>query len=291
MRPQPPPRRPRRSRSAPLPVPDELSLVWGLLYDLACAPVWAVRLVLGTARLSDGLRPLVRIAHFASAARATALLIALNLLVFLAENLAQQAGVTRAQFLHWFALTPADVRSGNTLPIVLHVFAHASPAHLVGNLIPLLVFGRVVERHLGPARVLVVYAAAALLSTALSLGVQVATGHVLPTLGASGAVAGLLALGVLFEPLAITFEALVPLPLCVLGWVAIAADLTGLFAGPGAGGGAGGEIDHPAHLGGYLTASLFYFALDEAQRQRARTGLLLNALTAAVLVAMRIAWR
>jgi len=288
------PRRAPRAQAANAAVPSEPALLWGLLGDLLRLPLWLLWLLLGRATLRDGLRPLARLAGFATAARMTATLIVLNLGVFTAEVLARAHGLSDAEILRRFALHPHDLSQGNWLPLLLHVFAHGSAAHLLGNMLALFVFGRVVERHLGPGRVLAAYALAAFVSTQVSLSAQLLwpslSGGPVPTLGASGAVAGLVALGVLLQPLSITFEALVPLPLFAVGWLAMAADVLSLWraaAGPAsrslahaAGHGAG--IDHPAHLGGYLSACLFYFLLDRRQKARARTGLVINIVSAAL---------
>mgnify|MGYP000137272115 CR=1 FL=1 len=114
------------------------------------------------------------------------------------------------------------------------------------------------------------YLAAATVSTGLSLCAQVVLHRSVPTLGASGAITGLVALAMLLEPLALTFEALLPMPVVLLGWVALLADLSGVAAG-----GRRDGIDHFAHLGGYLSGLLAYpflGALGEAVQRRARAG-------------------
>lgn len=275
-----------RRRAAPAAgrprVDSEPALLWGLLTDLVQAPGWLFGLALGRARLSDGLRPLLRLYRFALAARMTALLITLVLAVFLVELALQQAGVPRSRWLAWFTLSPDGLRRGEYAPLVLHIFSHAGLGHLLGNVAALFVFGRVVERHLGPWRLLGAFGVSAACATGLSLLVQGLAGRSMPTLGASGAVAGLVALGLLLEPLAITFEALIPMPLFALGWLTIAADLLALWGGAAAD--PEDRIDHPAHLGGYLSVLLYYEALHKAQRQRARVGLLINVATLIGLV-------
>lgn len=268
-------------------IPGEPALLWGLLYDAACAPLWLVGLLVGKTRLEDGLRPLLRLYRFALASRMTVLLIALVLAVFLAEIATERTGLGRARWLALFTLSPDGLRRGQYAPLLLHVFSHAGLGHLLGNVAALFVFGRVVERHLGPWRLLGAFLVSAACATSFSLLAQGLAGRSVPTLGASGAVAGLVALGVLLEPLAITFEALIPLPLFAAGWLAIAADLLALFRS-GAGGPAGVDrIDHPAHLGGYLSVLLFYQALHPDERRRAGVGLVINLVTLLGLLLVR----
>lgn len=277
---------PRRARNGGS-VPSEPALLWGLLYDAACAPLWLIGLLTGRTHLEDGLRPLMRLYRFALASRMTVLLISLVLAVFLAEIAAERASLGRTRWLALFALSPDGLRQGRYAPLLLHVFSHAGLGHLLGNVAALFVFGRVVERHLGPWRLLGAFVVSAACATGVSLLVQGLAGRSVPTLGASGAVAGLVALGVLLEPLAITFEALIPMPLFAVGWLAIAADLLALWRS-GMGGPDRPElIDHPAHLGGYLSVLLYFQVLQPGERRQARTGLLINLGTLLLLFVWR----
>lgn len=260
-------KRPQKSES-----PTELSLVWGLLYDLIRAPAFVVLLCLGKARWQSALLPLSRIGQFALSARATATLIVLNVLVFAVELVVQKTWSTE-RFLNTFAFSPHALWQGRALPLVLHVFAHASLPHLLSNMLALFVFGRVVEQLVGPLRLLFAYGVAALSATLISLLAQGLSGQYVPTLGASGAVAGLIALGVLLSPLTLTFEALFPMPLFLVGWLSMAADLLAVWDK------SSDAVDHPAHLGGYLSVVLIYRLLPGKLKAQARFGLLLNVLT------------
>ncbi len=265
-----PQRRTKRSRKSDS--PTELSLVWGLLYDLIRAPAFLLLLCLGKARWQSALLPLTRIGQFALSARATATLIVLNVLVFAVELFVQKSW-SSDRFLSTFAFSPQALWQGRVLPLVLHVFAHASLPHLLSNMLALFVFGRVVEQLVGPLRLLFAYGVAALSATLTSLLAQGLSGQYVPTLGASGAVAGLIALGVLLSPLTLTFEALFPMPLFLVGWLSMAADLLAVWDK------SRDAVDHPAHLGGYLSVVLIYRLLPGTLQAKARFGLLLNVLT------------
>ena len=267
-------------------IPTETSLLWGLLYDLVKTPRWLWRETLGKARPSDRPQPLERLLRFTLSARMTVVLICLNLLVFVIEAIAQQLGLKDAAFYAHFALSQDGLIRGEYLPLLTHVFAHGSLMHLAGNMLALFVFGRVVERHLGPWRLLACFILAAVVSTSLSLLAQGLGGRSVPTLGASGAVAGLLALGILLEPLTLTFEALLPLPLFLVGWLAIGTDFLAMWRGSSAASHIS-PIDHPAHLGGYLSVLLAYSLLSRRTQLRARAGLWINILT---LLLMAVAW-
>lgn len=290
---RPSPRRaaPAAPASAATPAPPalaEAALLLGLLRDLLRLPGALLREARRPRGRGDLLRPLrpplLRLYAFAAAARATAALLLLNILGFLCELGARAAGMGDSAFLRTFALRPSDLRAGRLLPLFTHLVSHAGWAHLLGNLLTLLVFGRAVEARLGPGRTLGAYFGAACVSTALSMAAQAALGQDVPTLGASGAVAGLVALGTLLSPFTLTFEALLPMPLCVVGWLAVAADLAGARRG-------GDGVDHFAHLGGYLSVLLCLLLMDRAQRRAARAGLLLNLATAAGAAALWLALR
>ena len=112
-------------------------------------------------------------------------LIALNLLVFLL-----QAGMDdRAAelFIYTFGLVPAHFSLINVLTAM---FVHAGLAHFAGNMLFLWIFGDNVEDRLGHGRFIAFYClcgfAAAFAQTALN------PDSVIPMVGASGAIAGVM---------------------------------------------------------------------------------------------------
>lgn len=74
--------------------------------------------------------------------------------------------------------------------LIVSMFLHGSLWHLLGNMLFLWVFGNNVEDRLGPLRYLVFYLAAGVLATAAHVAVQ--PGSVVPVIGASGAIAGVM---------------------------------------------------------------------------------------------------
>lgn len=82
-------------------------------------------------------------------------------------------------------------------------FGHASWAHLVGNMVFLLVFGRVVEGRLGIPRYLSLYLLSAVAASALQIVVTltfVPGDDHFPNIGASGAISGVIAAYVVALP-------------------------------------------------------------------------------------------
>lgn len=105
---------------------------------------------------------------------------------------------------------------GQAPRLIAHAFLHGGWAHLIGNLVFLVVFGDNVEDRLGHARFLAFYAAAAVvagLAHALA-----APASPLPLVGASGAISALLGAYVRFFPRRRVDAVVVPL---VLPWLVL----------------------------------------------------------------------
>jgi membrane associated rhomboid family serine protease len=81
------------------------------------------------------------------------------------------------------------------------MFLHAGWVHIGGNMLFLWVFGNNVEDKLRPARYLLFYLASGIVATAVQVGlIHSGTNDVLPNLGASGAIAGVLGAYLLMFP-------------------------------------------------------------------------------------------
>ena len=123
----------------------------------------------------------------------TLALIAVNTLCFLFEM--AQPPYLRNLFIEHYALIPDHLY----LPaFVTSMFLHGGWLHLIGNMWFLWVFGSHIEDTMGAGRFLVFY----LLSGIASAGVQFATsiGSPVPTIGASGAIAGVMGAFLILYP-------------------------------------------------------------------------------------------
>jgi membrane associated rhomboid family serine protease len=151
--------------------------------------------------------------------------------------------------------------AASQLPTVATVFtsmfSHAGLLHLGGNMLFLWIFGNNVEDSMGPVRFVVFYLLAGL--SALALQVAIHPDATVPTLGASGAIAGVLGGYILIYPRArvltliflIIFFTFIELPayLFLFIWFAQqavfgAVDLTNPTGG-------GGGVAYFAHVGGF----------------------------------------
>jgi rhomboid family protein len=115
----------------------------------------------------------------------TALLIAINVVVFLVE-----LAYGPAFILRW-SLVPAAVAAGRSwVTLLTAMFLHAGWLHIVGNMVFLWAFGPEIEDVMGRVRYLIFYLAGGLAAfTAQTLVDPTAT---VPTLGASGAIAAVM---------------------------------------------------------------------------------------------------
>jgi len=192
-------------------------------------------------------------------------LIALNVLVFLFELALEPH--SRSGFLFSFGMVPTNVTAGlhtgaylaGLLPIFTSMFLHASWLHIIFNMWGLWIFGDNVEDYLGHFRYLMFYLlsgiGASLLHVLFNLGSQV------PSVGASGAIAGVMGAYFLLFPSARVLT-VVPffflyftwLPAwLVLGYWFVAQFLSGAATSITTSRQAGGGIAFWAHVGGFLT--------------------------------------
>ena len=151
----------------------------------------------------------------------------------------------------WFALWPLD--SGRFMPwqVLSYAFLHGGMGHLFFNMLGLWMFGGELERVWGPRRYMQMLAASTLSAAAVQLLFTWAIGSGAPTVGASGAIFGLLlSFGMLF-PNRIIVPLIPPIPMKAKVFVAVFGGLELILGFSRTSG-----IAHFAHLGGMLGAWL-----------------------------------
>ena len=129
----------------------------------------------------------------------TLALIAINLAAFALE-LAQGGEVDA--FVRRWGLVPADLGGAEgqaaLVTLLTSTFLHAGWLHLMSNLLYLGVFGPPVERRVGPARFGLLYLVSAIAGSLAYLAAQPASQT--PAVGASGAIAGVIAAHLVLFP-------------------------------------------------------------------------------------------
>ncbi len=212
---------------------------------------------------------------------ATYFLIALNALVFLFELMLQPAA--RMQFLSQFGVVPAHLsgflhgQPGITveaafLPIFTSMFLHGSWLHIISNMWALWIFGDNIEDYLGPFRYLLFY----LVTGIAANGVQTLFNpdSAVPTIGASGAIAGVMGAYFLLYPsarvLTFLFVFFTWLPAwIVLGYWFLVQFVSGAATSISSAGQSSGGIAFWAHVGGFL-AGVALIKLSPKRPQRYR---------------------
>jgi len=210
--------------------------------------------------------------------------IAINVFVFL---VLQEAGAPEGlAFTYGWSAVPAEILSGEDLigrvpvpgggsfeltdspePVYLtllsSMFMHGGWLHLGGNMLFLWIFGDNVEHRVGPGTYLVFYVAAGVVASFAQILVD--TDSLIPTLGASGAISGVLgAYLVLFPGNRVTvfvFRFLTQVPAIVaIGLWAVLQFVNGLGQIAVSEETGGGGVAYMAHIGGFVAGVIAGFA-------------------------------
>jgi len=176
----------------------------------------------------------------------TQALIVINALVFLAESVLGSFITSSLalwppgpQFMPWQVLT--------------YAFVHAGLPHLLFNMFGVYMFGSDLERVWGSRRYLLYYLTCALSAAAAQMGVASLTAAQYPTVGASGALFGLLLAYAMVFPKRTIVPLIPPIPMrapvfvAIYGTLELVLGVTGTQAG----------VAHFAHLGGLAGGFLF----------------------------------
>jgi membrane associated rhomboid family serine protease len=117
-------------------------------------------------------------------------------------------------------------------------------------------------------KVLFVFLGSGIIANFVSHLISFMVGDIFSSLGASGAIAGLIIFAILFDPISFTRIFIFPVPIFVLGWFLISLDLIGL-SNPS-------QVNHFAHIGGYLALLLLFFFLEFKHRKKIMLGFVIN---------------
>lgn len=140
------------------------------------------------------------------------------------------------------------------LTILTAMFLHGSPLHLAGNMLFLWIFGDNVEEVLGTIRYLLAYLVCGVMGTLAQI--VAAPDSLIPTLGASGAIAGVMGAYIVWFPhnrvrvLFFNFLTEMPAFLVIGAWIVL--QILGGYGSIGRLGEIGG-VAYLAHLGGAAT--------------------------------------
>jgi membrane associated rhomboid family serine protease len=169
----------------------------------------------------------------------TFLLVAICVVVFILQNLFP--AITDE-----FVLVSKDVLSRPWI-LVTSIFLHGSPDHLIYNMFALALFGSVLENVVGSRKFLIIFYATGIVASIGSVFFYEAS------LGASGAIMGIIGTLAILRPRMMIFTFGVPMPMIVAAGVWTLIDLAGMFYPS--------NVANAAHLFGLVSGVIIGLAL------------------------------
>jgi len=188
-------------------------------------------------------------------------LIIINVLVFLTQMMFDRQYLITPRIGLW----PIGYPYFKPYQIVTHMFTHGSITHIFFNMFSLWLFGRVLENVWGGKRFLFFYLVSGLGAAAFHLLIQHLTGSGSLTVGASGAIMGVIVAFAYLFPNTELFLLFIPFPIKAK-WLAIAYVAIDLFSGIA--NAEGDNVAHFAHLGGAITGFILVLIWNKSNRQR-----------------------
>lgn len=167
-----------------------------------------------------------------------------------------------------YGLSLKAIVQGKWWVLITSIFLHASPEHLALNLLALFFFGNAVEEKLGARKMLAIFFLSAFGGevVVLSLSFLGFQSAVIPTIGASGGIFGLMGAAMLVKPFEfIIYPYLIPLPIFIIAILYTVSNLS-LFIYHIATG-AETDISYASHLGGVLVG--LYIGFKESKDKKA----------------------
>lgn len=195
-------------------------------------------------------------------------IIGMNIVVFIGELLLDGMG-----YLDWFyyefAVIPASIMEGERLyTLFTSMFMHSGVFHILFNMLYLYIFGNNIEDSMGSGRFFIFYFLCGLIATAAHIYTDPQSP--IPTLGASGAIAGVLGAYMVLFPRERVDALLgyvylrVPAIVVLLTWFILQ-----LFSGILSLGQMGeGGIAFFAHIGGFIAGAILIFIFRKRKKDQ-----------------------
>ncbi len=203
-------------------------------------------------------------------------LIGLNVLVFLWEV---GQGPRLDEVFRAYGVVPAVFVASSGLerwvPVFTSMFLHGGVWHLVSNMLALWIFGDNVEDRMGHFRYLLFYLLCGVAASLVHIYTDPAS--TIPSVGASGAISGVLAAYLVMYPMAYVYT-LIPLffwveivavpALLYLGLWFLSQLVNGLFALSATSLQSGGGIAWWAHIGGFMAGLVLVWIFRRREERR-----------------------
>lgn len=247
-------------------IESESKFIWKFILNILLTPVILIMVLFGKKNFKEFFKPFNDLFKFIIEPKFTITIIIITMIV---------------SFYGWLFLSddvfsmlinyPSDILNYNRwFSLISSGFLHANIWHLLSNMLGLFIFGRVVEKYFGFWKTSIIFFIALLISSIGDSIIGLISGSTGGSLGISGALMGLVAAAMLVDPLYITYELLIPLPIMVVGWITIYTDITGILSVTADG------VAHFAHLFGYLSITIILFTFSKEDKSVMKKGLMIN---------------
>ncbi len=211
-------------------------------------------------------------------------LIGLCFLVYILEVYVNMSYGTRVleNVLNDLGFSLSNLSQGRVWVFITSIFLHASPEHLILNMIALFFFGKVVEIELGKKKFLMIFFLSSILG---DLGITLMTllgygSMTVATVGMSGAIFGLLGTAMLVKPFEFVFYPyLIPIPLVLVALIYTVFNVAAFILVLS--GGLTSNISYISHIGG-LAGGMFFGFKEEGRKK----GFMVLLLILLILVAI-----
>ena len=139
---------------------------------------------------------------------------------------------------------------------VTSIFLHADITHIIYNMIALALFGSILEKIIGGKKFLLVFFLSGIIANVIAVNFYSSS------LGASGAIYGVLGTLLIIRPFMIVFAFGLPMPMIVAGLIWVGGDLVGLFIPS--------NVGHIAHISGMMVGIIMGFIYRNRFREEKR---------------------
>lgn len=246
-------------------IESETKFIWKFFLHILLTPITLIQVIARKKEFKALFQPFFDIIGFILQPKFSITIIIINILIFFWSAFWSEG------LLHSLINYPYDLLSFRWHTLITAGFLHANWAHLTGNMIGILIFGRIVERKFGIGKTALIYFGALIISGVFSSLIHLfIMGNNIGGLGASGALMGLVATAILSDPFYIVHDLIMPMPVMVIGWLTIYADLVGVLNPVEDG------IGHLAHIGGFISIGLTMYLLGGEHKSKLKRGLLIN---------------
>jgi len=195
----------------------------------------------------------------------TIFLIAINVVIFLVTFFSTDF----ERIIQEYGVTPNQVSEGeNLFTLITSMFLHAGLSHIIGNMWFLWIFGDNVEHHLGKIKFVIFYFLVGIAASFIHIFTVPTEQMNIPTIGASGAISGLLGgyvvlfprnkirafMWLYFRPIVFNVPAFIYVGVWFLYQL--------LYAGVPT------SVAYMAHIGGFIAGAIFIFLLRKNKKSR-----------------------